>query len=353
MDDLHSLTIGQKRIADDTDAYIVAEIGNNHCGDLRKAFELIRKAKEAGADAVKTQTRNNQEIYTKALFESPYDHENSYGKTYGKHREALELRRSDYKELFYYAAELRIDFFSTAFDEKSVDLLMEFNPPAFKISSGDITNLPLLNHVAMTRRPIILSTGAATMGDILKAIDVITNWHEEIAILQCTAAYPCAFEELDLRVIETYRKNFPYCIGLSSHDNGIAMGPVAYALGARIFEKHFTLNHTWKGTDHAFSLEPPGLTKFIRDIRRVKVALGNGVKKQYESEEKGILKMRKSLYAACDIQKGEILTPFNIARKSPANGIPVSEIGKFIGRTVNQFIPAETHLQFEHLEVEP
>jgi N-acetylneuraminate synthase/sialic acid synthase len=353
MDDLHSLYIGKRRIGDDTRAYIIAEIGHNHCGDITKAFELMRKAKEVGADAVKTQTRNNKRLFTEGLFNSPYDNENSYGKTYGEHREALEFGRGYYKELALFAAELGIDFFSTPFDEESAELLHELKMPLYKIASGDITNIPLLQRVARFKRPILLSTGRASIDDIFRAVEAITKYHENIAILQCTASYPCAFEELNLKVIETYRKLFPYCVGISSHDNGIAMAPVAYTLGARIIEKHFTLNHTWKGTDHAFSLEPPGLSKMIRDVHRAKDALGDGVKKSYPSEEKGIFKMAKAIYAARSLPVGLRLTEADLAVKSPADGLPPYMISKLIGRLLKVAVEKDESILLDYLEVEP
>lgn len=330
------LRIGDTVINEESDAYVIAEVGHNHQGDLLKAIELFKAAKLAGANAVKLQKRDNRTLYTRALYAKPYDHENSFGKTYGEHREHLEFGRKEYEELKALARELSIDFFATAFDFRSADFLAELDPPAFKIASGDIRNIPLLRHVARYRRPIVISSGAATLEDIRRAHDVIAEIHPEVAILQCTAGYPARFEELDLRVIETFRREFPSrVVGLSAHDNGIAMSAVAYVLGARIVEKHFTLNRAMKGTDHAFSLEPLGLQKMVRDLRRVRMALGDGVKKIYPSEEPALTKMGKQLVAARRLEPGHVLTMEDVAIRSPGGeGLLPYELDRVLGKRV-------------------
>ena len=183
-----------------------------------------------------------------------------------------------------------MDFFATAFDMASADFLESLNVPAYKIASGDLKSVPLLKHVASFGKPMIVSTGGALLEDVQRAYDAIMPINPQLAILQCTAGYPAAFEELDLRVISTYRERFPDAvIGFSSHDNGIAMPVAAYMLGARIVEKHFTLNRAMKGTDHAFSLEPVGLRKMVRDLDRTFKAMGDGTKKVYDSERAPIV----------------------------------------------------------------
>ncbi|NEO49324.1 MAG: N-acetylneuraminate synthase, partial [Moorea sp. SIO4A3] len=267
------LTINGFEINDDSDCFVIAEIGNNHQGSLEKCKEMFRIAKECGANAVKLQKRDNRALYTKAAFDRPYDHENSFGLTYGEHREFLEFGAYEYQELKKYAEEVGITFFSTAFDIPSADFLGELDMPAYKIASGDLKSLPLIKHVAQFQKPMIVSTGAATLEDVQRVYDAIMPINPQLCILQCTASYPADFEELDLKVIETYRELFgDIVIGLSSHDNGIAMAVAAYVLGARVIEKHFTLNRAMKGTDHAFSLEPTGLRKMVRDLRRTRQA---------------------------------------------------------------------------------
>jgi N-acetylneuraminate synthase/sialic acid synthase len=328
-----TFSIGTHEIGDRTKCYVIAEIGHNHQGSLDKARDLFKAAKEAGADAVKLQKRDNRGLYTKAAYAKPYDNENSFGSTYGEHREFLEFGQREYTELQAYARELGVDFFSTAFDLASADFLDTLGVPAYKIASGDLKSVPLLQHVARFGKPIIVSTGGALLEDVQRAYDAIMPINPQLAILQCTAGYPAAFDELDLKVIATYRERFAGAvIGFSSHDNGIAMPVAAYMLGARIVEKHFTLNRTAKGTDHAFSLEPAGLKKMVRDLERTHKAMGDGVKKVYESEKAPIVKMGKSLVVARDLPSGHVLTAADIVMKSPGGGIPPYELDSVLGR---------------------
>jgi N-acetylneuraminate synthase/sialic acid synthase len=342
--------IGAHDIGDDTPCYVIAEIGHNHQGSVEKARELFREAKLAGAHAVKLQKRDNRALYTRAAFNKPYDNENSFGATYGEHREFLEFGLKEYRELQRYAKELDIDFFATAFDKASADFLGELDVPAFKIASGDVKSIPLLEHVARFGKPLILSTGGALVEDVQRAYEAVMAVNPQLAILQCTAGYPAAFEELDLRVVSQYRERFPGAvIGFSGHDNGIAMPVAAYVLGARIVEKHFTLNRAMKGTDHAFSLEPVGLRKMVRDLERTYKALGDGRKKIYDSEKAPIIKMGKSLVIARDLPAGHVLTVEDIVMKSPGGGIPPYELGQVLGRVTLKALYEDDFLSFDML----
>jgi sialic acid synthase SpsE len=336
-------------IDDQSDCYVIAEIGHNHQGSLERCKELFRLARECGVQAVKLQKRDNRLLYTREMYDRPYDNENSFGATYGKHREALEFGRTEYQELQRYARELGLTFFATAFDIASANFLAQLDMAAYKVASGDIRNIPLLRHVARLGKPVILSTGGATFDDVERAYATILPINDQLAILQCTAGYPAAFEELDLRVITTYREHFDVVIGLSSHDNGIAMAPVAYVLGARMVEKHFTFNRAAKGTDHPFSLEPVGLRKMVRDLRRVRSALGDGVKKVYPSEQGPILKMSKKLVAARDLPTGHVLTAEDVALKSPGDGLPPHMLDVVVGRTLLRPLKADDTIQLAAL----
>ena len=345
-----TIQIGKHIINDDSHCYVIAEIGHNHQGSVQKARELFREAKLAGAHAVKLQKRNNRGLYTKAAYDKPYDNENSFGATYGEHREFLEFGAKEYRELQAYARELDIDFFATAFDLASADFLAALDVPAYKIASGDLKSEPLLKHVARFGKPIVISTGGAFIDDVRRAYDTIMPMNPQLCILQCTAGYPASFEELDLRVVLQYRELFPGAvIGFSGHDNGIAMAVAAYVLGARVVEKHFTLNRAMKGTDHAFSLEPVGLRKMVRDLERTAVALGDGMKKIYESEKAPILKMGKSLVVARDLPAGHLVQPGDVVMKSPAGGIPPCELDKVIGRVTLRPLHEDDFLTFEVL----
>jgi N-acetylneuraminate synthase/sialic acid synthase len=347
---MRRLVIDGKTVEDGSDCYVIAEIGHNHQGSLDTAKEMFRVAKECGADAVKLQKRNNRQLYTREMYNKPYDNPNSYGATYGEHREALEFEEPEYRELQDYAREIGVTMFSTAFDYPSADFLAKLDMPAYKIASGDLKSIPLLTHIAKFQKPMILSTGGGTMEDVNRAYDAIMPINQQLCLLQCTAGYPAAFDELNLSVITTFRERFPSTvIGLSSHDNGIAMAVAAYMLGARVVEKHFTLNHTMKGTDHAFSLEPTGFRKMVRDLKRVRVATGDGVKKVYETEVNPMVKMGKKICAARDLPQGYTIQAEDVAIKSPGGGLPPYEMDKIIGRTTRFALKADDDITFEVL----
>ncbi len=345
-----SLTIGRHNISDDGDAYVIAEIGHNHQGSLEKARDLFHAAKLAGVQAVKLQKRDNKSLFTKAAYSKPYENENSFGATYGEHREALEFGEQEYRELGVLAHELGLDFFATAFDSASADFLARLDPPAFKIASGDLKTIPLLKYIAEFRKPMILSTGGGELSDIRCAVEAILPINTQLSILHCTATYPTDPEDMHLRVLTTLRQEFPgLVIGLSDHYNGIVMAPVAYVLGARIFEKHFTLNHTWKGTDHAFSLEPTGMQKMVRDLRRIRIALGSPHKVRLEKEKAAITKMGKSLYAKRSLPAGHTLAETDITFKSPGGGIPPCDYEKLLGRTLRTPVTEDQPFSYEQL----
>lgn len=325
-------------INDESDTFTIAEIGHNHQGDLDKCKAMFRAAKECGCTSVKLQKRDNRALYTQAMYDEPYNSENAYAPTYGAHREYLEFSEQQYAELLAYAKELGLIFFSTAFDIPSADLLERVGVPCYKIASGDLTNLPLIKHVARFGKPMFISTGGGTMEDVQRMYDEITPINDQFCILQCTSGYPPAFEELNIRVIETYRKAFPNTvIGFSSHDNGIAMPLLGYMLGARVLEKHFTLNRAWKGTDQAFSLEPAGMKRVVRDLQRAKIALGDGVKRSYPSESKPLMKMQKKIVAIRDLAAGHIISEADLTFKSPADeGLRPFEVDQLIGKKLNQ-----------------
>ena len=292
---MRSIKIADRLIDDSSPAYVIAEIGSNHGGSLDTALRMIRIAAASGADACKFQCRQNSTLYSRELLEQPYENENSYGKTYGEHREALELSTQALVHCMNEAVMSKVGCFSTAFDEPSVDKIVSLGMPAIKIASGGLTDKPLLRHAALSGLPIILSTGGGTMREIDVAVQVVTSYTSQLAVLHCTAAYPVRdWTQHNLLCIATLREAYPeLVIGWSGHDNGIALAMSAYALGARIIEKHFTLDRSSKGTDHAFSLEPAGLTKLARDLGRAHAALGDGVKRYYPSEVAPISKMRR------------------------------------------------------------
>jgi N-acetylneuraminate synthase/sialic acid synthase len=223
--------------------------------------------------------------------------------------------------------------------------------PAYKIASGDLTNTPLLRYIAKIGKPIVFSTGGGTLDDVRRAYDTLAAENDQLAVLQCTAGYPAEWDELDLNVIRTYRDVFPdVTVGFSSHDNGIAMAVAAYVLGARVVEKHFTLNRAMRGTDHVFSLEPQGMRKLVRDLRRTRVALGDGTKTMYPSEVGPATKMSKKLVAARDLPAGHVLAEADVALKSPGDGLPPYELERVVGSVLRHPVVEDTPLTFELLD---
>lgn len=344
------LVIDGCRMGDDTDCYVIVEIGHNHQGELEKAKELFRQAQLCGVDAVKLQKRDNRTLYTRAVYEMPYENENSFGRTYGEHREALEFGRDEYLELKRYAAALGLTMFATCFDFASADFLADLDMPAYKIASGDLLNTPLLRHVARIGRPMIVSTGAGSLEDVQRVYETVMPINDQLCLLQCTASYPVEPEDMNLRVITTFREQFPdVVIGLSDHQNGIAMAVAGYVLGARVIEKHFTLNRAWKGTDHAFSLEPVGLRKLVRDLRRARTALGDGIKHPLLCEAKPLYKMGKKLVAAHELPAGHVLRREDLAIKSPNDGLPPYELDRVLGKTTVRQLHTDDNITFEVL----
>lgn len=331
---MREIIIGGKVINDDTDTYIIAELGHNHGGSIEVCKQLMKAAKEAGADACKLQKRDNRTLFTKAFYDKPYDNPNSYGRTYGEHREALEFGKRDYFELMDYSMNLGITFFATPFDIESANFL-SFSVSvdcAFKIASADLTNTPLIEQIASFGKPLIISTGGSTVEDIDRVYNLLKG-KVQFAFLHCVASYPNQPEDMNLRCIEQMRLRYPeIVIGLSDHYNGTVMAEAATVLGARIIEKHFTLNHTWKGTDHALSLEPQGMETMVHNIKRLRVAMGDGEKHLLDKEVAPITKMGKSIYPTREIKPGNTILAQDLAIKSPGGGLPPYELDGLVGK---------------------
>tara|TARA_Y100000590_G_C15607944_1_gene972685 strand:+ start:43 stop:1077 length:1035 start_codon:yes stop_codon:yes gene_type:complete len=317
--------------------FLIAEIGNNHQGDLGSAKKLIEAAKLSGAHAVKFQKRHNNKLYTKEMYDSLYNSENSFGKTYGEHRDFLEFNLQQYRILKKYAEKLKVAFFATPFDYESVDFLKKINVSAFKIASGDLTNLPLQEKIAKTKKPIFLSTGGGKIEDIDRAVKNITKYNKKLCVMHCTAAYPASENMMNLNFIKNLKKKYPkLTIGLSDHYSGILSSTVAFLNGAEVFEKHFTLSRSNKGTDHSFSLEPAGLRKLRNYLDRINILQGKYTKKVFKEEKVPILKMSKSIVAKRKINIGEKITFKNIEFRSPGGGLPPYEIKNILNKKIKK-----------------
>lgn len=332
---MSTIKLGTRTVGQNNPTYVIAEIGINHQGDIDTAKKLISEAAGCGASAVKFQKRSITRILTQAGLDMPYENRNSFGKTYGEHKRALELSDADYHTLFAHARELEVDFIASGWDEESIDFLDELGIPFFKMASADLTNIPLLIHTAQKGRPMILSTGMADMDMVKTAVQAIEPFGVELAILQCTSTYPSVFEEINLAVIQTFQNTFPKAvIGYSGHELGIAITEAAVALGARIVERHFTLDRTMKGGDHAASLEPGGFGKMVRDIRHIEAAMGGTEKQVQDSETPIFKKLAKSIVSAVDIPVGTVLTRSMLTTKGPGTGISPTRLDELIGKQV-------------------
>ena len=328
--------------------FFIAEIGNNHSGCLKTAKEMVDAAKNAGASAAKFQKRNNEKLMQSVMSDKEYNSNNSFGKTYLEHREAVELSIEEFAELKKYCEKKDILFFATPFDESSLAELIEIESDLYKVASADIVHSELIEAIANTGKPIILSTGGATIEEVDEAVEIIEKHGNPYSILQCTASYPCDVSEMNLNVISTFKERYPNAvIGLSDHQSGISMALIAYTLGARVFEKHFTLHRSWKGTDQSFSLEPGGLRRMIRDITSIDSALGSKEKTPLPVEEDAMYKMRKSIVLSRDAKAGDVITRELLEFKCPGNGISVNKLSSLLGNKINKDLPSQHVLSEE------
>ena len=264
--------------------FIIAEIGNNHNGDIELALKMIKIAKDIGVDAVKFQVKDIETSFSKELLDKPYDGQNSFGKTYREHKMALEFSEQNLKIIYDYADKLGIICFSTPFDIKSVQLLERLNNPIYKISSFHVTDLKLIEEICKTNKPILMSTGMSTIQEIDAAVNLIKNYHDQFALLQCTSCYPTEDKDVNLSVIPFLQNRYNCPVGYSGHEKGIAITAASVALGACVIERHFTLDRTMKGPDHASSIEPTGMSLIVLRSKRIFDSLGSANKDVLDCE---------------------------------------------------------------------
>ena len=316
---------------------IIAEAGVNHNGDLAMARQLVRAAAEAGADMVKFQTFVAGRITAAHAPKADYQKAaTGTGESQLDMIARLELSRADHEALIEECRQNSIRFFSTGFDPDSIDMLVELGVDRIKVPSGEITNLPLLRHMAAKRLPIILSTGMATLGEIEDAIEVLEQGGVrpgEITVLHCNTEYPTPMADVNLRAMSSIGSAFGVPVGYSDHTLGIELPIAAVALGATVIEKHLTLDRSLPGPDHAASLEPAEFSQMVRAIRNIELALrGDGVKRPSPSEAKNRPIARKSLVAQRDIHAGEPFSPENLTAKRPGTGVSPMRWDEVIGR---------------------
>jgi sialic acid synthase SpsE len=328
----------------------VAEAGVNHNGRLDLAKRLVEAAVDAGADAVKFQKRTVDDLLIAAALDRPYDSPTALGATYREHRERLELSDQAFRELTAFARQARISLFASVWDARSADFVDTLGVPAFKIASADVTNLPLLEHVARKQKPIIMSTGMSTLEEIADAVATVRGHHDRLVLLQCTSIYPCRTDELHLRAIETLRRTFHAPVGYSGHDHGLAPTAAAVALGAVLVERHLTLDRTMRGPDHAASLEPRDFRVLVRNIREIEAALGSPEKRILDGEWPSRHRLAKSVAAACAIPAGTTIRIEMLTVKGPGTGISPRFLARLVGVVSRRDIAVDTLIPPEALQ---
>ncbi|MDM8542142.1 pseudaminic acid synthase [Desulfococcaceae bacterium HSG9] len=344
------ITINNRKISTGHPVYIIAEMSANHNQDFGQAVKIIEAAKEAGADAVKLQTYtpdtitincDNEYFRIKGTIWEGKNLYDLYGEAYTPWKWQSKL-----KEI---ADNLGLDLFSTPFDPTAVDFLEKMNVPAYKIASFEVTDIPLLRKIAQTGKPIIMSTGMATLGEIDEAVQTIRNTGgNQIALLKCTSAYPAPVEEANLKTIPHLAQAFGSPTGLSDHTMGSTVAIASVAQGASIIEKHFTLSRSGPGPDSSFSMEPKEFKEMVNAIRIVEKALGT-VRYEVTEKEKASRVFRKSLFVVKDINAGERFTPDHVRAIRPGNGLHPRHIENIIGRTAKREIRRGSPLSWDIL----
>ena len=347
---MKTVTLAHKTIGEGSPVFIIAEAGCNHDGDTGLAKELIDVAAEAGADAVKFQTFITEEMVTSSAEKADYQKD-----TTGDSEEPqcamlkrLELSFDAFGELKTYCDNREILFLSTPYDYQSIDFLHTLNVPAFKIASGDITNLPLLRYVASKGKPAILSTGMSTEEEVQEALKIIQEIPQSppVILLHCTSTYPARPEDVNLRTMNTLHHRFKVPVGFSDHTKNIEIALAAVALGATVIEKHFTLDKGLFGPDHWFSLNPQELRRLVQSIRTVEKALGDGIKAPAAAEKLIMEIARKSIVAATSIKKGEQFGEHNLTVKRPGNGISPTKWNDLLGRRAARNFKADELIEY-------
>jgi len=329
---------------------IIAEAGVNHNGDLNLAIKLVNEAMDVGADFVKFQTFKAEDIVTKNAERAEYqkNNTNDFGSQFDMLKK-LELSDEDHIELIKYCKKKNIKFLSTPFSIKSAQFLFDQGLDTIKIASGEITNIPLLEFIALKKWKIIFSTGMSSLGEVERALNILTRNNprlEKCTVLHCTSEYPTPMSDVNLMAMSTISDAFGVTVGLSDHTKGIHVPIAAVAMGAKVIEKHFTLDRSLPGPDHTASLEPKEFRKMVEGIRDIEKALGNKIKGITQSEEANKLLARKSIVANQIIRSGEVLTIKNITTKRPGDGISASEWHQVLGKVASRRYEPDDQIDF-------
>lgn len=332
-----TIKINDYVIGENNPTFIVAEIGLNHNGKLELAKKMIRAAKEAGADAVKFQKRDLKSLYKKDVYENPNKDSQSTSYLFDVFRK-FELSKKEFIEIKKYCDHLGIIFFCTPFDIKSAEFLSQIDVPVYKISSSDLTNIQLIDYISKKEKPMILSTGMSQISEIDFTYKYLKKRDVSFSFMHCISTYPTAFKDVNLNMIGYLKEKYNVPVGYSGHERGIIVSIAAATLGAKIIEKHFTLNRSWDGPDHNISLTPSGFKKMVDRIRVIESALGTSQKNLSRGEYLTREVFAKSLVARKKIKKGEIITYDMIDIKGPGKGLNPQLIDKIVGKKAKREI---------------
>lgn len=344
-----SIGIGNRIISEQERTFIIAEAGVNHNGDMSLAKEMIDVASELGADAVKFQTFKAERLILKNIEKAPYQKvTTNSNETQYDMLKRLEITKEQTKELMHYCRKKSIIFLSTPFEKTSLDELDELGVPAFKIAATDLTNIQFLRQVAEKGRPIILSAGMCYLEEVEQALNVIYPINKNLILLQCTANYPIEDAEANINVIKTFQKTFDVLVGYSDHSQGVGASPYAVAVGAKVIEKHFTLDKNMEGPDHKASVTPDELRQLVSDIRRVEKYLGDGKKMPSCSEQMTRKSLQKCLVASKQIKAGEVFDDNNVIAKR-TNGVGISALyfDSIVGKVAGKEYIADEVIQLD------
>jgi N,N'-diacetyllegionaminate synthase len=336
--------------------FIIAEAGVNHNGDIELASELIYAAKETGVDAVKFQSFHADKLVNKTAEKAQYQKINTVGSsTQYEMLKLLEISDQHHFTLMELAKKLDIEFMSTGFDEERVDFLVSLGVQRLKIPSGEITNIPYLNHIAQKGLPLILSTGMSDLNEVRQAVEIIRPYYKEdlennLILLHCTSNYPAAFKDVNLRAMQTLAGEFNLPVGYSDHTLGNLVPTLAVGLGASLIEKHFTLDTALSGPDHAASMNPVEMKKLVDEIRNTELVLGSGEKKPSDTELPIRELVRKSVTLKRELSEGVEISIDDLILLRPGNGISPSELPQLIGKKLNIDLPKGTTLLWEHIK---
>ena len=350
---MKKISIGNTEISPQSAIFLIAEAGVNHNGDINLAKKLIDIAANAKVNAIKFQTYNSDSLILRSTSKVNYQKtKTDSNESFYDMLKRYELTNENFKDLKAYCEKKGIIFLSTAFDEISVELLDFLQVPAYKIGSGDMNNFPLLKLICSKLKPILLSTGMASLEEVKESVNfIIDNQIEEIVIFQCTTNYPDQYEEINLNVIRTFKKEFPeFLIGFSDHSLGIEASLGAAAKGVKVIEKHFTLNKNMEGPDHRASLDPDELKEWVTRIRNLEKALGSFKKYPSNNEINIAKKARKSIVSTKYLKKGDVLTTENISVKRPGLGISPKHYEALIGKKIKENVPIDSILKWEDIE---